>query len=83
MRSTSLQTDLSKKPLVTGHSTTQLESGDDIQSVVAGLDDENDMYIAVMTKRRKSSQFCLMRRIKCFSVTLMRKSLQPLVLLVM
>ena len=44
MRSTSLQTDLSKEPFVSGHSTTQLESGDDMQSVVAGLDDENDMY---------------------------------------
>lgn len=45
MRSTSLQTDLvSKEPLVTGHSSTQLDSGDSVQSVVPGLDDENYTY---------------------------------------
>ena len=45
MRSTSLQTDLvSKEPFVTGHSLTQLDSGDSVQSVVAGLDDENYTY---------------------------------------
>lgn len=41
MRSTSLQTDLSKEPFVTGHSATQSDCGDVMQSVVAGLDDEN------------------------------------------
>ena len=44
MRSTSLQTDLFKEPFVTGHSSTPLDSGDSMQSVVAGLDDENYMY---------------------------------------
>lgn len=44
MRSTSLQTDLSKEPFVTGHSATQSDCGDVMQSVVAGLDDENYMY---------------------------------------
>ena len=44
MRSTSLQTDLSKETFVSGHSLTQLDGGDSMESVVAGLDDENYMY---------------------------------------
>ena len=44
MRITSLQTDLTKEPFVTGHSVTQSESGDVMQSAVAGLDDENYAY---------------------------------------
>ena len=59
MRSTSLQTDLFKKPLVTGHSATQLESGDDIQSVVAGLDDENDMYMYSSDDQEEKEQSVL------------------------
>ena len=43
MRSTSLQTDLSKETFVSGHSLTQLDGGDSMESVVAGLD-ENYMY---------------------------------------
>lgn len=43
-KSTSLQTDLSKESFVTGHSSTQLDSGDSVQSVVAGLDDEKYTY---------------------------------------
>ena len=39
-----MQTDFSKEPFVTGHSTTQSDSGDNMQSVVTGLDDENYMY---------------------------------------
>ena len=35
---------MSKEPFVTGHSSTQLDSGDSVQSVVAGLDDENYTY---------------------------------------
>ena len=44
VKNTSWQTNLSKKPFVTGHSTTQSDSGDGMQLVVAGLDDENYMY---------------------------------------
>lgn len=32
------------EPFVTVHSSTQLDRGDSVQSVVAGLDDENYMY---------------------------------------
>ena len=45
LRSTCLQTDLvSKEPFVTGRNSTQLDSGDSEQSVVAGLDDEKYTY---------------------------------------
>ena len=44
MRSTSLQTELFKEPFVTGHSSTQSDSGNGMQTVVAGLDDQNYVY---------------------------------------
>ncbi|XP_044184509.1 uncharacterized protein LOC122964750 [Acropora millepora] len=46
LTSTSLQTDQVAKefePFVSAHSLTQLDRGDSVQSVVAGLDDENYM----------------------------------------